>query len=150
MKNTVFIFLFFVIICSVGWGQKVNPVNEKKFIAEIRLVEQNFGQDLRAKGVAYAFEHYAAEEAVIRRGNDSLIIGRKGIHHFYNQEQYREAKAWWTPDHIDVSRDGTLASSYGRYRWEFKEPDSSIKEYSGIFHTIWKRQRDGSWKYIWD
>ncbi|MFN8278859.1 MAG: nuclear transport factor 2 family protein [Saprospiraceae bacterium] len=149
MKSPVLIFLFCFFI-SIGLAQKSRPSNEKKFIAEIMSVERSFGEDLRAKGVAYAFEYYAADEAVIRRGNDSLITGRKGIRHFYDQEQFREAKAWWTPDHIDVSRDGTLASSYGHYRWEFREPDGSIREYSGIFHTIWKRQKDGSWKYVWD
>ena len=23
-------------------------------------------------------------------------------------------------------------------------------EYKGIFHTVWKRQSDNSWKYVWD
>jgi ketosteroid isomerase-like protein len=25
-----------------------------------------------------------------------------------------------------------------------------VGEYQGVFHTVWKRQPDGTWKYVWD
>jgi ketosteroid isomerase-like protein len=56
----------------------------------------------------------------------------------------------WTPDFIEVSADGTLGYTYGKYVWKIKQANGTIKELLGIFHTVWKRQPDGSWKYVWD
>ena len=50
----------------------------------------------------------------------------------------------------DVSEDGTLGYNYGRY--EFRDPGAEGKEIvrGGWFLTLWKRQPDGSWKYVMD
>lgn len=56
----------------------------------------------------------------------------------------------WTADVIEVSDDGTMASTYGKYIWKIKKANGEIAEFKGIFHTVWKKQKDNSWKYIWD
>jgi ketosteroid isomerase-like protein len=43
-----------------------------------------------------------------------------------------------------------MAYTYGKYIWKIKETDSTFVEYKGVFHTVWKRQKDNSWKYVWD
>jgi ketosteroid isomerase-like protein len=101
-------------------------------------------------GAAFAFEKYAAPDAVIKRQNDSLIYGPKAINHFYSNEIYKTAKAQWSPDYIDVSSDGTMAYTYGKYQWKMTGKAGESLEYHGIFHTVWKRQPDGTWKYVWD
>ena len=98
----------------------------------------------------FAFEKYAAPNAVIKRQNDSLIFGPKGIGQFYSVDIYKNAKATWSPDYIDVSQDGTMAYTYGKYRWEMSDKSGKVEEFSGIFHTVWRKQPDGTWKYVWD
>lgn len=117
---------------------------------DIRLVEKQFQDDLNEKGTAYAFEKYAATDAVIKRENDTLIFGRDGIRKYYARESYKNAKAYWSPDRIEVSGDGTMASTFGKYRWIVVNGDGKTSEFKGVFHTVWKRQSDGTWKYIWD
>ena len=119
-------------------------------IEEIRKVEKQFESDLNSKGVDYAFEKYAAPDAVIKRQNDTLIFGPKSIRQYYATEFYRNAKAFWSPDFISVSSDGSMAYTYGRYRWTFPARQGEAGEFRGVFHTVWKRQPDGSWKYVWD
>ena len=117
---------------------------------EIRLAEKQFEQDLNEKGPAFAFKKYAAPNAVIRRENDSIILGPEAIHRYYSNAFYASAKAYWSPDFIDVSEDGSMAYTYGKYRWVSSDSSGVAQEFSGIFHTVWKRQPDGSWKYVWD
>jgi ketosteroid isomerase-like protein len=31
-----------------------------------------------------------------------------------------------------------------------KDSVGNKKDFKGIFHTVWKKQKDGSWKYVWD
>ncbi len=119
-------------------------------IEEIRKVEKQFENDLNSRGVDFAFEKYAAPDAVIKRQNDTLIYGPKAIKQYYSTEFYRSAKAFWAPDLISVSEDGTMAYTYGRYRWTFPARPGEVGEYRGVFHTVWKRQPDGTWKYVWD
>jgi ketosteroid isomerase-like protein len=117
---------------------------------EIRKVEKQFETDLLTKGVAYAFGAYAADSAVIKREKDTLIKGKEAIFRYYDNAGYKNAKAYWSPDLIDVSADGTMAYTYGKYRWEFTDAEGKKQEYKGVFHTVWKRQADGQWKYVWD
>ncbi len=117
---------------------------------EIRKMEKQFESDLNEKGAAFAFEKYAAPNAVIKRQNDSLIYGPAAIRLFYSDDVYKNAKAFWAPDYIDISADGTMAYTYGKYQWKMVGKTGQVQEYSGIFHTVWRRQPDGTWKYVWD
>jgi ketosteroid isomerase-like protein len=119
-------------------------------IEEIKKIEKQFEDDLNNKGVGFAFEKYAAPNAVIKRQNDTLVFGPKAIKQYYSAEIYKTAKAYWSPDYIDVSQDGTMAYTFGKYRWNMSDKSGKAQEYSGVFHTVWKKQPDGTWKYVWD
>ncbi len=126
------------------------PVNREQIKAEIYKTEKAFEKMAHDKGITEAFYFYADSNAVINRGNDSLIFGSNNILHFYKKKNYKNATINWTPDFIDVSGDGTMAYTYGKYLWKLKQEDGKTKEYRGIFHTVWKKQKDGTWKYVWD
>lgn len=113
-------------------------------------MEKAFETEMNAKGAAEAFYNYAADDAVIKRENDTLLKGKNAIRDYYSKPVYKTAKAWWSPDHVDVSEDGTMAYTYGKYKWEMTNADGKTVSYGGIFHTVWKKMPDGSWKYVWD
>ncbi|MFZ2341137.1 MAG: hypothetical protein WAW07_15625 [Bacteroidales bacterium] len=98
-------------------------------------------------GVAEAFYHYAADSAVILRGG-KLIRGREAIRDYYIQNQKPGTKLLWTPDYTDVS--GDLGYTYGKYTRQVPDSTGNIIESYGMFHTVWKRQPDGSWRFVWD
>jgi ketosteroid isomerase-like protein len=124
---------------------------DKEYIKdEVFRTEKAFEQMAADSGIAHAFYTFAAENAVILRGKDSIINGRESINHFYSRTDNKNTSVKWTPDCIDVSEDGTMASTFGRYCWEIKQSDGTIKQLKGIFHTVWKKQPNGKWKYIWD
>jgi ketosteroid isomerase-like protein len=124
--------------------------NSEALKKEIGQTEKDFQELLNRKGAAAAFYEFAAEDAVVKRENDSLIAGKEAIRKYYDRRAYRTAQAIWEPDFIDVSNDGTLAYTYGKYEWTFSDSAGQKKKYAGIFHTVWKRMPDGSWKYVWD
>lgn len=102
------------------------------------------------KGIAEAFWFFADSEAVIKRGNDSLIKGKEGIRNFYSKDFYKSASVKWSPDFIDAAAGGDLAYTYGKYVWQSKDSSGKLVEAAGVFHTVWKKQKDGAWKYVWD
>lgn len=142
-------FLLLAILCS-GVFSACQQKNLEELKAEIQQTENSFMLELQTKGAAEAFYNYAAEEAVILRGNDSLIKGKEPIRNYYSQVIFENATAEWKPDFIEVSEDGSIAYSYGRYQWHFRDSTGNAKSWQGVYHTIWKKLPDGNWKYVWD
>lgn len=125
-------------------------LDKEKLKTEIISMEKAFETMLNEKGVAEAFSYFAADNAVIKRENDTLVKGKKAIFDYYSNPVYKTAHAWWTPDYIDISDDGSMAYTYGKYTWEMINAEGKKINYSGVFHTVWKKMKDGSWKYVWD
>lgn len=137
--------LVLILACNKA-GQEYTP---EKAEQEIREAEQEFAEMVANEGIAEGFIAFAAEDAVLKRG-DSLIIGKPGIADFLQAQPTQPATLQWTPDHVEVSASGDLGYTYGRYTYAYKDSLGNEKSMTGIFHTVWKKQEDGSWKYVWD
>ena len=129
---------------SITTTAKLNPVQQV-----IYNTEKSFQKMTAVDGIAQAFSHYAAEDAVINR-NNNLVKGKSNIFSFYDNQVYRNAKVDWEPEKIVVSDSNDLAFSHGQYHWQIPDQNGELQSYRGIYLTIWKKQDDGSWKYMWD
>ncbi|MCX6232824.1 MAG: hypothetical protein NTZ33_14900 [Bacteroidetes bacterium] len=152
MKRLNFILLYSLIVFIFISCNSINTKKSKTALKdEIAVTEKSFETAVKKNGIADAFVAFADDNAVIIRGNDSLIKGKEGIKSFYQQSRYINASVSWKPDFIDVSDDGKLGYTYGKYEWIIIDSLSNKANiYKGIFHTVWKKQSDGSWKYVWD
>jgi ketosteroid isomerase-like protein len=147
MKKSIALVIYSLCVLLV-FGQSTK--SRETWKQEVLATEKAFEKMTHDKGITESFYHFADSNAVIKRANDSLIYGKENIRHFYTIKNYTNASVEWTPDFIQVSNDGTFAYTYGKYIWKLNQPDGTSKEFKGIFHTVWKRQTDGSWKYVWD
>ncbi len=102
------------------------------------------------KGIEAAFLHYAADDAVLQRGSQ-LVVGKEAIEdRFKTRTGMENSTMTWTPDFVDVSGDGNMGYTYGQYIFTLVNTDSSMQHDTGIFHTVWKRNPDGKWFFVWD
>ncbi len=115
---------------------------------EIFNIEKEFADDARKEGIAAAFYKYAAEDAVASR-SVGLLKGREEIKKFYEQRSKND-KLEWTAEFVDVSASGDLGYSYGSYVASIYDAAGKKTEYKGVFHTVWKKQKDGNWRFVWD
>ncbi|TNE72487.1 nuclear transport factor 2 family protein [bacterium] len=120
--------------------------NQAKLKSEIVEVEAQFNMMAREKGIAEAFRYFAAPDAALNREN-KLIIGKDSIFQYTAKRTSSDIELNWKPTHVVMSESGDLASSYGYYSFNKKGSRDTLR---GVFHTVWQRQADGSWKYIWD
>jgi ketosteroid isomerase-like protein len=144
IKLSVFIFLF------VGCSPKSKTENLTYTKLEIVKTEKDFEKLVAQKGIAEGFYQFADSNAVIKREHDTLIIGKTNIKNYYLHLNLQNTTVTWSPDAVTVSDAGDMASSYGKYAWTTREVSGKTTVSKGIFHTVWKKQKDGSWKYIWD
>lgn len=84
--------------------------------------------------------------------NNNLVIDKKEItNHFENQpSKNKEVTLTWKIDFIEVAASGDLGYTYGKYTYSFIDTDGNTVKNKGVFHTVWKRQPDGTWKFVWD
>jgi len=123
---------------------------KEQYKQEILNAEKEFEKMASEKGIAEAFWFFADSNAVIKRQNDTLIHGKEAIRKFYSNDFYKNASVTWSPDFIDVDEQGHLGYTYGKYVWKAKDSSGKTEVYKGVFHTVWKKQENGDWKYSWD
>ena len=140
-------FIIILVITFYSCHMSTDKASIEKWENEIIEVEQSFAKMLKEEGMEKAFLAYAAEDAVLMR-NNSLLTGKEAIRNFINGKTTK--KLSWEPDFVEVAASGDLAYTYGKYVFSYLNEEGIEKKDRGIFHTIWKRQKDGSWKFVWD
>ena len=141
-----FLFLITIIACNNNSNQVIE--SSKK---EILQTEKAFNDLARQEGIAAAFLHYAADNAVLLRSN-RLIIGKEAIKSSFNNRSTKnqDISLTWEPDFVDIAASGDLGYTYGKYIYTITDSMGVARSDTGIFHTVWKRQKDGQWRFVWD
>jgi ketosteroid isomerase-like protein len=124
------------------------PLREKRFpsaLAPVVEAEHNFAQHSIDHGMKPAFLAYAAPEGV--------IVNRSGpvnaIETWSKREPAPTGLLTWWPTYADVSRAGDMGWTTGPF--EFREKATDEKpDGTGHFFTVWRKQQDGSWKWVLD
>ncbi|NDV62877.1 hypothetical protein G0Q06_10480 [Puniceicoccales bacterium CK1056] len=114
-------------------------------------VDSAFSARAREVGVPTAFVEFAAEDAVIYRNGMEPIVGRKAIAKLLGPEE--GVSLIWKPLTADMAASGDLGYTLGSFT--YKSPpvsgeSNNAGHYTGSYVTIWKKQPDGSWKWVFD
>ena len=116
---------------------------------EIEETEKEFSAMAQQEGIPAAFLAFAADDAVLMR-NNALVVGKEAIKESLGAGSGDNASLTWKPDFVDVAASGDLGYTYGKYIYTLTDSAGNKQVQEGIFHTVWKRQEDGSWKFVWD
>ncbi len=135
------------LLCLTACGPSTVPGDREQWKEEIVQAEQDFAQMAQKDGIEKAFTTYAADSAVVMRNND-VIIGKEKIAAHYKNQTSKGLS--WEPDFVEVSKSGDLGYTYGRYRFLSVDSLGQTHAQTGIFHTVWKRQEVGTWRFVWD
>ena len=81
---------------------------------------------------------------------DKIYKGKEAIAQYFSKQTLQNVKLKWVPDHIEVSSSGDMAYTYGKYTFNAENDKGEGIHAEGIFHTVWQRQSDGEWKFVYD
>lgn len=139
------------LLLSASCGRNTQTGSIEKWKQEVIQAEHDFARMAADSGIQAAFLKFAAYNAVLMRGN-KLVIGRDEIISFFAKQPIDDSSVSlaWEPDFVEVSGSGDLAYTYGKYIYTYTDSGGEKQESTGIFHTVWKRQPDGSWRFVWD
>lgn len=149
IQNEKLLIILLLSISLIGCASKQDKQIREQSKSEILATEKAFEQMLKEKGASEAFSFYAAEAAVIAK-KDTLLRGKEAIRKFYQTWQYSNVSLTWTAEFVDAAESGELGYTYGPYRFSATDRDGKSITGEGYFHTVWKKQADGNWRFVWD
>ncbi len=115
----------------------------------IRRADSAFSRDAATIGTGVAFGRYAADDAQMFSGPGEFINGPEAISRSFGSPAL-EVALTWHPVHGEISEAGDLGYTVGNaVATSVREAGASMKSYSKYL-TVWRRQRDGSYRYVVD
>ncbi len=117
---------------------------------EIRETDIKFSEMAAEKGIAEAFIYFADERVIRMQQNDYPILGKFALmQHFKDHPENNDLKLTWEPLRAEAS--GSIGYTFGSYLLKTKTSDG-VRDtvIHGNYVSVWKRKRDGSWRYVVD
>jgi hypothetical protein len=132
--------------------------DHEKDCAELAKTERNFCAQAASIGLDDAFLANMADECFIPY---RLSLTRA---EYESQVKAERAKAAvphkpgpdpafqlvWAPSRVEVSRDGTLGYTWGRYDLTTRGKDGKPAVDTGVYLTVWKKNPAGEWRIVFD
>jgi ketosteroid isomerase-like protein len=147
----VIIFVIILISRNAGNFRIIkNSERTKRYNQSLMDVDRIFYKVSTQKGLGRAFIDFADDSVIIIRDNEFPIIGKVELAKYYLYHENDIKSLYWDPIRAESSNDGLQGYTFGR--WEYQDADKKGKRVTkyGDYLTVWKRQKDGSWKYIYD
>ena len=115
----------------------------------LKQLEGEFMKTAAEKG-SQGYMSYYAEDSVELPNGAALIPGKANIAKTMGFLDDKNNHLSWTPVGADISASGDLGYTYGTYEFRSKEKDGKPTVEHGKYTSIWKLQKDGTWKVVLD
>lgn len=126
--------------------RKVVDINKAK--QELLEADRAFSALSVEKGMREAFGTYMTDDVVIYRGGLPPVEGRASALPLYPDNP--EIMLRWEPWFVDIAQSGDLGYTLGSYRLRVPDDNGGMQESTGSYVSIWRKQSDGSWKFVFD
>ena len=129
--------------CSTKKQPVPNTVNEK---IKLLQTDKSFSDMSIEKGMKAAFIEFIDSNGVLLKPNQLPIVGASAIDYLIAQEDTGYTLNW-QPHYAFVSQSADLGYTYGVYALHPNNIDTVLY---GTYVSIWKKQGNGSWKFVLD
>jgi len=133
-----------IMISCNFFGQKKNTGSNDRFL--MMEADRNFSELSAQKGMKNAFLEYIDSNGVLLRSNSLPIVGADAVDYLIQQNDSNYTLTW-EPKSGQVAQSGELGYTYGIYTLRPSDKDTAIY---GTYVSIWKKQKDGKWKFVLD
>ena len=151
MKSSKLLFVVTAFVAGVfflpGNLHSTSPVK-----ATPEMLKQLEGEFMRAAGEkgSQGYMSYYADDAVEVPNGATILAGKANIAKTMGFLDQKDNRLTWTPVGADISTAGDLGYTYGNYEFRTKDKDGKPVVDHGHYTSIWKKQKDGSWKVVLD
>ncbi len=146
MNKILSLLIALSILSSCNFFKK-SPKSANKLIDEkIKMMDADkaFSKLSEDEGMKSAFMEYIDSNGVLLRPNQLPIVGANAID-YLSMQLDTEYTLVWEPKGVGIAQSGDLGYTYGVYKMQPKTIDSIMY---GTYVSIWKKQNDGSWRFV--
>lgn len=118
-------------------------------LEDVRAADDDFARTAATLGTGRAFGQYAAENAQIFSTPGEFITGPEAISQAFGPTT-EDNKLVWHPITGEVARSGDLGFTVGNAVFTGRSLDGTPQVRYSKYLTVWKKQRDGTWRYVVD
>jgi ketosteroid isomerase-like protein len=147
MKSRIVALVLFA-LGAASYGTS-SPVDVEKEKAALMRTDSEFSEAAQRLGVGEAFARYADESATMLPAGHNAVKGREEIRKQF-ADYPKGATLVWKPFQSDVARSGDLGYTLGTYESRGPGPDGRPVTRYGKYCSVWKKQEDGTWKWVVD
>ncbi|MGO9086290.1 MAG: YybH family protein [Candidatus Sulfotelmatobacter sp.] len=115
----------------------------------LKQLEAEFMKAAAEKG-SKGYMSYYADDAVEVPNGVPAIYGKANIAATMGFLDDKNNGLTWTPVGADISASADLGYTYGNYEFHSKDKDGKATVEYGKYTSIWKKQKDGSWRVVLD
>lgn len=143
--RSVLLFYFLMFFFTSCLFKKKNdaalPAADEKQLIQADMA---FSALSEAKGMKNAFVEYMDSNGILLRPQHFPILEAEAIDFLISQDDGAFTLTW-KPKNAVIASSGDLGFTYGLYALQPGNQDTVLY---GTYVNIWKRQEDGSWKFI--
>jgi ketosteroid isomerase-like protein len=134
-------------LAAAGFAWKANAGSDGS--AQLVQLEAAFMKAAAERG-AQGYMSYYADNAVELPNGADVVQGKENISKTMGFLDQKDNRLTWTPVYADMAASGDLGYTYGTYEFRSKDKDGKPTVSYGKYATVWKKQKDGSWKVVMD
>ncbi len=140
---------------NLGWAVVVLftvACSKKSDVNDILKIDKEFSAMCLEQGMETAFMTYAADDVIKMRPQEFPVMNKQELKRMFDEHAGDgNLKFGWEPVKADISSSGDLGYTFGN--WKIFIPGDSLNNDTtlyGNYISIWKKQNDGSWKFVLD
>jgi ketosteroid isomerase-like protein len=136
---------FTLLLCLITGFFGVHAAEQSPAEAARAMVEseRKFYQTGQEKGTRAAFLEFLADDGIVFRPGP--VNGKEA----WGKRPETGFDLIWEPAFAAIARSGNFGYTTGPARWRANKKDEKFLGY-GQFVSVWKKQKDGSWKVVLD
>ncbi len=145
----IFVVAFLVATIALPIARPTVSASPKATADMLKQLEGEFMKAAADKGSQGYMSYYADDSVEVPNGGP-LIQGKPEIAKGMGFLDDKNNRLIWTPVGADISASGDLGYTYGNYEFHSKDKEGKLVVEYGKYTSIWKQQKDGSWKIVLD
>lgn len=111
-------------------------------------LEAKFAKDVAEKGGA-GFAEWFADDGVVLGNGVAPLVGKVAIEKSATWSP-KDYQLTWTPTDAMMGPSGDMGFTWGHYEGNSKDANGNPVKTSGRYMTIWRMEKDGTWKVVLD
>jgi ketosteroid isomerase-like protein len=144
MQKRAVVVTFLLVLYALACASTPRSPDTASLREALIRTDSEFSRMSETRGAAAAFAAYIAPEGIVL----AEYPARRGIAAVENQFSAAPpgSRLTWKPAVAEIAESGDLGYTVGTY--ELHSPAGLVR--TGKYMTVWKKQPDGSWKFVAD